>query len=222
MAISEIDIKLLWGRAAGRCSNPACRTDLTALLQDGSGYVFGEMAHVIARQPAGPRGSGKGGSDKYENLVLLCPTCHTKVDKQPDIFPEQMLLGWKSTHEAFISRQGSEFEASDWKELAMAVSQLLSENRSIFTELGPKSEAAELDPNSNLHAVWSLRKLDTIVPNNRKIVNMVEGNRKHIDLPRYNAFAAFKNHALAFEQNQYGRPDRYPLFPEEFEKAFQP
>jgi hypothetical protein len=48
MSISELDIKLLWGRAAGICSNPECQKDLTTLLETGgTGYIIGEMAHVV-------------------------------------------------------------------------------------------------------------------------------------------------------------------------------
>ena len=83
MAISDNAVKILWGRAAGICSNPGCRSDLTILLDDGRGFNVGEMAHVIARRPAGPRGLSTAGSDEYENLVLLCPTCHRTVDKAP-------------------------------------------------------------------------------------------------------------------------------------------
>jgi hypothetical protein len=43
--ISEQDLKLLWGRAAGRCSR--CREDLTPKLQSGLALVLGEMAHDL-------------------------------------------------------------------------------------------------------------------------------------------------------------------------------
>lgn len=101
MPISDPDIKLLWGRAAGICSNPQCQKDLTILLEHvGAGYIIGEMAHVIARQPGGPRGRVEGGSDSYQNLVLLCPSCHRMIDKAPEgEFPEDLLFQWKAGHE---------------------------------------------------------------------------------------------------------------------------
>src|SRR5258705_12817349 len=53
--IGILDIKLLWGRAGGRCSAPKCNEDLTTLMESG-GYVIGEMAHVIGRKPSARRG----------------------------------------------------------------------------------------------------------------------------------------------------------------------
>jgi hypothetical protein len=50
MPISDNDVKLLWGRAAGICSNPTCRADLTVLLDKSNNYNIGEMAHVIAKR----------------------------------------------------------------------------------------------------------------------------------------------------------------------------
>lgn len=44
MAISEPDIKMLWGRAAGICFNPHSDRELTALLPGCEGYNIGEMA----------------------------------------------------------------------------------------------------------------------------------------------------------------------------------
>ena len=84
MAISERDVKLLWGRAGGCCSKPGCAIDLTKEVEGGDDYVIGEMAHMIARSPDGPRGRAGGGDDTYANLILLCPTHHREVDKAPE------------------------------------------------------------------------------------------------------------------------------------------
>jgi 5-methylcytosine-specific restriction endonuclease McrA len=100
MATSDSDVKILWGRAAGICSNPDCRQDLTVILEQKGSYNIGEMAHVIARKPGGPRGKAGGGADDYANLILLCPTCHTRIDKAPEgEYPEPMLHEWKQEHE---------------------------------------------------------------------------------------------------------------------------
>lgn len=221
MSISDNDYKLLWGRAAGICSNPECREDLTILLEGAAAYNVGEMAHVIARRPGGPRGVPEGGADSYENLVLLCPTCHRKVDKAPEgTYPAELLFAWKDEHEAEIRQRGSNQRFDTSATLKRFVSRLLVENRMLWEQLGPRSEAALSDPGSNLHLVWQLRKLDTIVPNNRKIINAIEANKALLNDAEFAAFLAFKTHAQAFEAHQYQRVDRYPLFPAEFEKEF--
>lgn len=221
MAISDNDYKLLWGRAAGICSNPECRSDLTVLLEGTTAYNVGEMAHVIARRPGGPRGVPVGGSDSYDNLILLCPTCHRKIDKAPEgTYPTEILFRWKADHETEIRQRGSSQQFETIARLKQFVSRLLIENRVIWKQLGPRSEAAQTDPGSNLHLVWQLRKLDTIVPNNRKAINAIEANKALLNDSEFAAFLAFKTHAQAFEAHQYQRIDCYPLFPAEFEKEF--
>jgi hypothetical protein len=49
---------------------------------------------------------------------------------------------------------------------------------------------------------------------------MIQNNLSFLSKGQYEAFLAFKDHAVAFEQNQYGRLDYYPLFPIEFEREF--
>jgi len=44
----------------------------------------------------------------YVNLILLCPSCHTHVDKAPEEYPEDLLKKWKKDHEAQVGRQGVE------------------------------------------------------------------------------------------------------------------
>lgn len=223
MAISDKATKLLWGRAAGICSNPNCRADLTVILSGGRAFNVGEMAHVIASSAAGPRGVAGGGSDEYENLVLLCPTCHRSVDKAPaGAFPVEVLHQWKREHEAQVRANGSALRFNSPSELKSFIARLLAENKALWSSLGPRSTVAQADPGSNMHSVWTLRKLDTILPNNRKIMNAVESNSGLLSAQESETFFAFKLHALAFERHQYQRLDSYPQFPAEFEVVMRP
>jgi hypothetical protein len=223
MAISDNTAKLLWGRAAGICSNPGCRNDLTVLIEGNRSFNVGEMAHVIARSPEGPRGEVSGGSDEYENLVLLCPTCHRTVDKAPDgTYPPDVLHRWKAEHERAIRASGSNRVFRSSPELKAFVARALAENNAIWRSIGPRSEAATTDPGSNLHEAWALRKLDTIVPNNTKIINAVEANLGLLSHEETLAFFDFKSHAAAWERHQYQRLDTYPQFPVHFEEMMRP
>lgn len=217
-----MDLKLLWGRAAGICSNPQCRESLTASARKGRAYIVGEMAHVIARQPAGPRGDGKGGDDSYANLILFCPTCHTHADKNPTGFPAETLFAWKADWEAEVSKLGSERRFSDQAKMRNFVFSMLAENHEAWKTLGPKSEIAQLDPGSNAYLIWELRKADLIIPNNRRIINALEANKHLMTSAQWGAFASFKNHAEGFADNQTQRLDFYPIFPENFSEEFAP
>ncbi|MCP1455247.1 HNH endonuclease signature motif containing protein [Pseudomonas kilonensis] len=222
MAITETTSKLLWGRAAGMCSNPTCKTDLTFILENGAGFNVGEMAHVIASKPSGPRGVEAGGSDSYENLLLLCPTCHRMIDKAPaGEYSIERLHEWKSAHEQTIRSNGSALKFQTSSDLKTYICRLLLENKMIWSSFGPDSELAQGDPGSNSYEIWNLRKLNTIVPNNRKIINTIESNITLLNTNETEIFFLFKMHAEAFELHQYNRMDNYPLFPISFERAMR-
>lgn len=92
-------IKLLFSRSAGCCN----MCGQSVLERD---VVIGEMAHVIAHSPDGPRGlQGQSGDNSYENLILLCLKDHKIVDKQPHLYPAEMLLEKKRCFEEDIKRR---------------------------------------------------------------------------------------------------------------------
>jgi hypothetical protein len=221
MPISDSDTKLLWGRAAGICSNPTCRVDLTALLVKSGNYNIGEMAHIIARSQKGPRGTEGGRLDTYDNLILLCPNCHSHIDKSPEgTYTGDQLKEWKRNHESAIRSQNRELIFDNVNDLKKAVSRLLAENRMIWMQVGPQSVVAQNDPGSNSFKIWNLSKLSTMIPNNYRIINIIEKNIELLDKDEHEKFILFKNHAVSFEANQYGRLDNYPTFPESFGEAF--
>ncbi len=99
----EKDIKILWGRSGNRCA--ICKLELTP---DGTRETLGEMAHIIARSIDGPRGNAATPADdldSYDNLILLCPTHHTEVDKDPCAWPVARLRAVKADHERWVSEQ---------------------------------------------------------------------------------------------------------------------
>jgi len=106
MAISEKGIKLLWGRAAERCSFPDCRIKLTQdkkLASDS--FPLGEQAHIIGENENSPRGRStltKEERNSYFNLILLCPNHHTIIDNNPEDYPIEKLHLIKDQHELWI------------------------------------------------------------------------------------------------------------------------
>lgn len=103
---SNRTLKLLWGKAAGRCAMPDCRIEL---FVDDSDYdpitVIGDIAHVAGSSDRGPRArAALSGSnrDSYKNLILLCKNCHARIDGQRSSFPEARILEIKAAHEAWV------------------------------------------------------------------------------------------------------------------------
>lgn len=100
--------KLLWGRAHNICSFVTCWQALTADEVDartGEGFavVVGEEAHIRSGSPGGPRYDPdypNANIDKYENLMLLCPTHHRLIDAHNgDAYDAETLVAMKRRHE---------------------------------------------------------------------------------------------------------------------------
>lgn len=91
MSIGVVERKLLWGRANNLCAFPGCSQELTINLDDpesqvlgDAGAVIGEEAHIRSGRVDGPRydpNYPRDEIDTYRNLILLCPTHHSMVDK---------------------------------------------------------------------------------------------------------------------------------------------
>ncbi|MGI5207496.1 SAVMC3_10250 family protein [Spirillospora sp. CA-108201] len=61
---------------------------------------MGELAHIIPANLRGPRGQSEReltetGRAMRENIIMLCPTCHTLIDKAPEKYPADLLRNWK-------------------------------------------------------------------------------------------------------------------------------
>lgn len=116
MPVSQQDIKLLWGRAAERCSFPDCRMRLTQdrkLASDS--FPLGEQAHIVGATKKSPRGKSnltKKERDSYYNLILLCPNHHTLIDKNPDDYTIEKLHLFKDQHEYWVEHTLSEAKDS--------------------------------------------------------------------------------------------------------------
>jgi len=104
--ISANTIKILHSKSAGRCSIESCRKYL--ILEDKDNIAtryIGEMAHIIGHSPNGPRGDDSAARDEisnHNNLILLCPTCHSTVDALEEQYTIEYLKEEKSKHELWI------------------------------------------------------------------------------------------------------------------------
>ncbi|MDH4565242.1 HNH endonuclease [Pseudomonas sp. BN414] len=98
--------RIVWTQAAGHCE--LCGTDLTFDYRAGKPMKWGEVAHILPASPQGPRGrkdhdeaKAQGLTNDSANLMLLCPSCHKKIDRDADGYPENDLSG---LHQAYLER----------------------------------------------------------------------------------------------------------------------
>lgn len=105
-------IREVWARSGGICAFPGCTHILYVDPATRIKKSFGEVAHNVAAQPGGERGSparSKALSEDPDNLILLCPTHHTLIDKPGAAadYPDSLLAAWKRTHERAIVAAGT-------------------------------------------------------------------------------------------------------------------
>jgi hypothetical protein len=104
--VATAEIKILWTLSAGLCAFPGCRQPCVASATSADpAKPLGEQAHIVAHSNVGPRGDSSYPESKratYDNLILLCPTHHTQVDKQPNSFTVADLRTWKRNHERLV------------------------------------------------------------------------------------------------------------------------
>lgn len=100
----EKDIKILWGRSGNRCA--ICKTKLSQDKQAvTASFALGEMAHIVGEKEGAARGKSpltEAERNSYHNLILLCPTHHTEIDKNEDDWPIERLHLVKSQHELWV------------------------------------------------------------------------------------------------------------------------
>jgi hypothetical protein len=67
--------------------------------------ILGDVAHIVAASPAGPRGDpfmAPVDRNRYENLILLCNTHHQLIDDQEATFTPERLRAIKGDHERWV------------------------------------------------------------------------------------------------------------------------
>jgi predicted restriction endonuclease len=103
MSITVPTRKTLWARLGNRCS--ICKTEfVTPDLKDLPRVIIGEECHIVSFKENGPRWAKdlEEDFDAYENLILLCATHHTMIDRGPKFFTTEKVLGIKSEHEGWV------------------------------------------------------------------------------------------------------------------------
>jgi len=99
---------LLAMRSGDRCALPACRINLTYDGIQADTVVIGEAAHIYGEKDTAARYRQEMTDDQrnhYDNLIYLCPNCHTKIDKQISDYPAENLIKIKKEHEAWVSER---------------------------------------------------------------------------------------------------------------------
>ena len=129
------------------------------------------------------------------NVLLLCPTCHRKVDKAPDAFPADVLRSWKKGRRDAVDAAVGTPRFTERHEARDFVEPLFDQNREIHRRYGPVG-----DPyTSGNPALWQRLARSMIVPNNRRLLNTVTVNRALLRPHERALVTQFALHVTQFE-----------------------
>ena len=199
--ISQPVERKLYAESMGRCMNPGCRKEL-----------FRKNGDIIEKAHIEPY--CKTADNSFENLVVLCPSCHTDFDKNHAFTPEEV-LDWKRIRreefERFFNKKYTTFE-----DLKKEVVPLLLENKTIFENYYLKDH----------RELWDKFEI-TILANNRKLKMLFLANLDLIQRHHEKSYSnltyiqAFIAHVDEFEATRSDQEkSREILFPAEINSMF--
>ena len=199
--LSENVERKLYAESMGRCMNPNCKEELFKIKGD-----IIERAHIIPY--------AKTADNSFDNLVILCPNCHTNYDKNA-AFSEEELLSWKKMRQQeldqFFNKKFNDFES-----LKEEVIPLLIENKKIFETyyLGEEKE------------LWNILE-NKVLANNAQLRYLFEQNlelfQRHTEKSYSNLeyIKTFILHTEEFEKTRFNEEKtRKILFPQEINSMF--
>ena len=186
----------------GYCMNPSCDG---GLFDDGT-YV-GEIAHIVPH--------GAGGGDEFENLINLCPNCHTRTDAGRNDRTVDILRAWKNERRQDLEARFSN-RFTRFSQLEGYVVPLLLRNRDLHKGYGPVESASSDD---GRYRMWVSVEAEILI-NNQKILLAMERNRELLHRENQDIIVQFRGHVKEFIATRRQRIKRIRLFPEELNSLF--
>lgn len=190
----------LFAASGGYCQNPDCNIALFESIDENEFHIA-EMAHIFSASDEGPRADNKMTEEDrghFDNLILLCPTCHTKIDKAESSYPDKKIILWKQDHTSKIDNLFNVKTFPDRQSVRTALEPFLLENRSIFNKYGPETDE-QFNPETHMVNIWMRKILSNIIPNNRTVFRLIKQNYDLLTPKEKNVFVQYKQHMEDFE-----------------------
>ena len=212
----------LFADSAGFCQNPECNINLFLSIGS-SDFHIAEMAHIISSSDDGPRSDKKISKEQkgnFSNLIILCPTCHTKIDKSELEFPDSLVLKWKTTHSQKINSLFNIKQFENRLEARQSILPLLNENKTIFEIYGPLTDE-RFNPESEMPKIWKSKIHLSILPNNRKLLSIFDANYDLLKAEELKTVEIFRQHVSDFESKHVNHEEINGLqFPKKLHHTF--
>lgn len=124
---TDSTLKALWANSGGKCAT--CKSPLIQKTVEGSNFVVGEEAHICGVKPDAKRYDISLTDDEkrqYDNLILVCPSCHKLIDTDDVKYTVPELRRLKSVQEREAREQlGIELSNVTFEELQVVTRHLL-------------------------------------------------------------------------------------------------
>jgi hypothetical protein len=104
-APSSKTLRGLYALSGNLCAKPGC----TTVLINANGTLVADVCHIKAEKPGGSRFDPKLSEEERRaaaNLILLCNTCHSLVDREPKKYTAKVLAKWKREREKRFAAVG--------------------------------------------------------------------------------------------------------------------
>ncbi len=144
----------LYAESMGRCMNPKCEIEL--FRENGD---IAEKAHIHS--------FAETNDNTFENLILLCPNCHTDFDKN-SAFDLEEVKKWKQLRQEQVSSVFSK-KFSSFTELESVVRPILLENQNIFSNYY-LNDSKKLWDKFEANILVNNKKLKYILKNNFNLI----------------------------------------------------
>lgn len=217
-APDRITQQRLFASSGGYCQNPNCNAPL--FRETGTEIIHvAELAHVFAANDDGPRAPGalsEAERGAYENLIVLCSSCHTEIDKAESDYPPELLHSWKSHHQVALRKVFGAKRCSSRLEARKVIEPFLAENHALFDALNPEHPANE-NPESEIATKWQAAMRAQILPNNRRILAVLDANRELMNVNELSVLEQFRQHIndLALRHLTDVAPANQAIFPKD-------
>lgn len=130
--------------SGNQCAYPGCSTPF---YDPAAGVILGEIAHIAAQSPGGPRFDPSltaNQAHSADNLMILCRTHHKMVDDRPDDHPAEALKRMKADHEAGSGETTEGVIGAALERLEEGQNQVLGAVRSVRTAILEQTDTSLL------------------------------------------------------------------------------
>jgi hypothetical protein len=122
------------------------------------------------------------------------------------VYTDAVVIEWKSQHRQRIATEFGVKQFSTRREARDSIEGLIEENRTIFETYGPLAED-QFNPESELPAQWRRKVLTRIVPNNRRLLQILNANKNHLLAGERRTLEVFRQHVDDLEARHLREPN---------------